>query len=179
MDISPEEVQEGTRLAAERGLSARFEEGDIRNLPERGFDAAAHWGNSFGYTSHEGTVEHLASTRRALRSGGRLVLESMTVAESLLPGFRAELEYESGGVTMRARHRYDAPRSRLVGQFEFSDRDGRTESAPVIHHVYTAAELVRLLEGAGFRVDELLGDPHERTPYELGSPRLVAVGTAL
>lgn len=179
IDISAEEVDEGMRLAAERGLSARFEEGDIRALPEREFDGAVHWGNSFGYTAHEGTVEHLASTRRALRAGGRLVLESMTVAESLLPGFRAELEYEFDGVTMRARHHYDAPRSRLLGQFEFSDRDGRAESAPVIHHVYTAAEVVRLLEGAGFRVDELLGDPDERSPYALGAPRLVAVATAM
>ena len=57
-------------MAAARGIRARFEHGDLRALPEGGFDAVVCWGNSFGYLPHEGTVEHLASTRRALRAGG-------------------------------------------------------------------------------------------------------------
>ena len=179
IDISDEEVQEARRVAAERGVAVCFEEGDIRELPERDFDAVVHWGNSFGYLPHEGTVEHLASTRRSLRSGGKLLLESMTVAESLLPQFRSELEYEAGGVTMRARHEYDVRWGRLLGEFEFTDEEGRSERGPVIHHVYTAAEIVRLLEAAGFRVDDLLGEPVGPIPYVLGAPRLVLLATAL
>jgi SAM-dependent methyltransferase len=178
IDISEEEVEEARRLAAERGVSARFIQGDIRALPEECFDGVVHWGNSFGYLAHDGTVEHLGSTRRALRRGGRLVLESMTVAESLLPDFKPELEYEAGGVTMHARHEYDARHSRLMGQFEFRDAEGRSESGPVIHHVYTVAEVVRLLEAGGFAVDELIGDSVTRSPYALGAPRLVALATA-
>ena len=166
-------------MAAERGVPARFEQGDLRDLPQHGFDAVVCWGNSFGYLPHDGTVGHLASTRRALRRGGRLVLESMTVAESLLPEFRSGIEYEAGGVTMRARHDYDVRHSRLLGDFEFADGQGHSESGPVIHHVYSVAELIRLLEGAGFRVDELLGDAAERSPYVLGAPRLVVLATAL
>ena len=179
IDISEEEVQEASRLAAERGVGARFERGDLRALPEEGFDAVVHWGNSFGYLPHHGTIEHVGSMLRALRHGGRLVLESMTVAESLLPEFRSELEYEAGGVTLRARHEYDPRHSRLLGQFDFRDSQGRTEGGPVIHHVYTVAEVVRLLEAAGFEVDELLADPVARRPYSVGAPRLVVLATAL
>lgn len=179
IDISPEEIEEAKRITAERGASARFEQGDLRDLPEQGFDGVVCWGNSFGYLSHDGTVGHLASTRRALRHGGRLVLESMTVAESLLPEFRSEIEYEAGGVTMFARHDYDVRHSRLLGDFEFSDADGRSEGGPVIHHVYTVGEVVRLIENAGFRVEELLGDAAQRSPYVLGAPRLVVLATAL
>ncbi|HYN51097.1 MAG TPA: class I SAM-dependent methyltransferase [Thermoleophilaceae bacterium] len=179
IDISQEEIEEARRVAADRGAPAWFEQGDIRALPEHGFDVVVCWGNSFGYLPHDGTVGHLASTRRALRRGGRLVLESMTVAESLLPEFRSEIEYEAGGVTMHARHEYDVRHSRLLGDFEFAAGQGHSESGPVIHHVYTVAEVVRLLEAAGFRVDELLGDAAERSPYVLGAPRLVALATAL
>ena len=49
----------------------------------------------------------------------------------------------------------------------------------MIHHVYTVGEVVRLIEDAGFRVEELLGDAAERTPYALGAPRLVVLATAL
>jgi hypothetical protein len=45
--------------------------------------------------------------------------------------------------------------------------------------VYTAAEIVRLLETAGFEVDELLGDPRARSPSTVGAPRLVVLATAL
>lgn len=179
IDISPEEIEEARRVAAERGVPARFEQGDLRELPQHGFDAVVCWGNSFGYLPHDGSVGHLASTRRALRRGGRLVLESMTVAESLLPEFRSEIEYEAGGVTMFARHDYDVRHSRLLGDFEFSDADGRSERGPVIHHVYTVGEVVRLIEDAGFRVEELLGDAAQRTPYVLGASRLVVLATAL
>ncbi len=48
----------------------------------------------------------------------------------------------------------------------------------MIHHVYTVAEVVRLLEAGGFAVDELIGDPVTRSPYALGAPRLVALATA-
>ena len=80
---------------------------------------------------------------------------------------------------MLARHDYDVRRSRLLGDFEFSDADGRSERGPVIHHVYTVGEVVRLIEDAGFRVEELLGDAAQRTPYALGAPRLVVLATAL
>lgn len=147
-------------------------------LAERGLDVLGIDISEVGYLPHDGTIEHLASMRRALRTGGRLVLESMTVAESLLPEFRSELEYRAGGVTMRARHRYDPRHSRLLGDFEFWDDEGEFERAPVIHHVYSVGEVVRLLEAGGFGVHELLGDPVEGGPYVLGSPRLVVLASA-
>ena len=35
IDISQEEIEEARRVAAERGASARFEQGDLRELPEQ------------------------------------------------------------------------------------------------------------------------------------------------
>jgi cyclopropane fatty-acyl-phospholipid synthase-like methyltransferase len=45
-------------------------------------------------------------------------------------------------------------------------------------HVYTTAELVRMLEHAGFTHEQLLGDPAARTAFELGSKRLVVIARA-
>ncbi|MBA3263738.1 MAG: class I SAM-dependent methyltransferase [Thermoleophilaceae bacterium] len=149
IDVSRGEVEEARRAADARGVEARFEERDLRAAPAEAFDAVVHWGNSFGYMPHDATVEHLAATRRALRDGGRLVLETATVAESVLPGFKPEIAHEAGGVTMRVRQRYDAARSRLVGEFTFEDADGRVERAGAIHQ------------------------------YAVGAPRLVAIATAV
>ncbi len=79
---------------------------------------------------------------------------------------------------MRATQRYDVCRSRLIGDLVFEDEAGVSERAQAIHHVHTSGEIVRMLEQAGFRVDELLGDPVEREAYSLGSRRFVAIATA-
>jgi SAM-dependent methyltransferase len=173
IDISHEAIE----AARGRGSTARFEVGDLRDLPRDCFDAVVCWGNSFGYMPYASTLRHLAATRRSLRDGGRLIIESATVAESLLPDHEPELVYEAGGVTMRARNRYDVRRSRLVGDFTFEDAAGRRERAGVVHHVHTVGEVVRMLEHAGFRVDRLMADEH--TPYAVGSPHLVAIATAV
>jgi hypothetical protein len=76
---------------------------------------------------------------------------------------------------MRARNEYDPRHSRLIGDFTFEDVAGELERASVIHHVHTVGEVVRMLENAGFRADELLGDPAVRTAYAVGSPRLIAL----
>ena len=177
IDISAPEIAEARRVAAERGVDVRYEVADVREAPARQYDALVCWGNSFGYLPHEGTVEQLNASRRALRTGGRLVLETATVAESAFP-LNESLDHDVDGVRMRGRHRYDARRSRIVTELELSAQGRESEHAVSVHHVYTAAEIVRLLEGAGFAVDELLGDPGTRTPFEPGARRLVVLARA-
>lgn len=177
IDISAPEIAEARRVAAERGVDVGYEVADVREAPARQYDGFVCWGNSFGYLPHEGTVEQLSAARRALRTGGRLVLETATVAESAFP-LNESLDHDVDGVRMRGRNSYDARRSRIVTELELSAQGREPERATSVHHVYTAAEIVRLLEGAGFAVQELLGDPATRAPFELGSRRLVVLARA-
>jgi SAM-dependent methyltransferase len=178
IDLSGPELEIARGVAAERGVEMRFERRDVRDLPELEFDALVCWGNSFGYMPHAETRAHLASCRRALRAGGTLLLDTSTVAELILGGFRERLDYDLGEVRMSGRQVYDVRKGRLVGELEFTAPAREPETSTVVHHVYTTAELVRLLEEAGFAVDELLGDPVAGTPFELGSSRLVVVARA-
>src|SRR5690242_17399008 len=87
-------------LALADGLDVHH--GDLRALPVDGpFDGAVSWGNSFGYITPEDTVRSFAELRRVIRPGGTLVLESGTIAESLLPnGLNEHSVHEFGGVKM-------------------------------------------------------------------------------
>jgi SAM-dependent methyltransferase len=179
IDLAAEEVAFARRAAANAGADARFVVGDLRALPDVGVvDAVVSWGNSFGYLTPADTARSLMGMRRALRLGGRLILESLTVAESLLTaGVKPTAEYEFGGVRMSTANHYRAAESRLETDFVFTDADGVVEHARAAHHVHTTGEVVRLLHGAGFAGVELLGaDGTSR--YELGSSRLIAVATA-
>ena len=136
------------------------------------------WGNSFGYLPPRDTVRSLAAMHGLLRPGGRLVLESMTVAESLLPGGIAPTsEIEFGGIRMARTNRYDAAESRLETEYVLTGEDGTVEHAGAAHHVHTATEVVRLLEGAGFRDVHLVGGDGD-APYALGDHRMIALAAA-
>ena len=176
IDLAVGELERGRRAAAEAGVDATFAAGDLRALPEVGpVDAIVSWGNSFGYLLPDQTAASLAAMRRLLRAGGRLVLESLTVAESLLVGgVKTTAEREFGGVRMTAHNHYRPSESRLESDYVFEDENGTTEHARAAHHVHTTGEVVRMLRAAGFSEVELLGADGS-SAYELGSPRLIAV----
>ena len=180
IELAAEEVGRARRAAEEAGVAARFVCGDLRDLPDAGpVDGLVSWGNSFGYLAPADTVRSLAGMHRLLRPGGRLVLESMTVAESLLPGgIQPHSEVEFGGIRMARSNRYNAAESRLETDYVLTDESGAVERASAAHHVHTAAEVVRLLHGAGFGDVRLLGGDGGSAPYALGAPRLIAVATA-
>jgi hypothetical protein len=144
---------------------------DMRNLPQRTFDAAYSWGNSFGYLDHSGTVVFLRNLAGVLRSDAKFVLDTGMVAESLLAAFQTSSEYEFGGIRLRIERGYDCRRSCYLGRYTF-ERDGVVEVREMEQSVYTCAELLRLLEQAGFTVEGLYGDL-DRTPFALGARRLV------
>jgi 2-polyprenyl-3-methyl-5-hydroxy-6-metoxy-1,4-benzoquinol methylase len=175
VDISAPDLEFARAAAAARGVEVRFEQGDVRELPEEEFDALVCWGNSFGYMPHAATLDHLSACRRALRDGGRLVLDTSTVAEVVLPGLRDEMDYDLGEVRMLARQVYDVARSRIVTEMQFTAPGCEPERSMVVHHVYTVAELGRMLVQSGFSVEELLGSPVSGERFELGSARLVVL----
>jgi 2-polyprenyl-3-methyl-5-hydroxy-6-metoxy-1,4-benzoquinol methylase len=179
IDISEHEVEEARRRAANRGTEVEFERADVRRPPPGPFDAVVIWGNSFGYMPHPDTVEHISACRRVLREGGRLILETGTAAEVLLPELRQRMDYDMGELIMSGVNSYDPARGRLVTEIELRTPDGGVERGAVAHHVFTASEIIRMLESAGFRVSELLGDPAERSAFEVGSHRLIVLATAV
>jgi SAM-dependent methyltransferase len=170
IDVSPQAVE----MARARGICAL--EGDLRALPELGpFDGVVSWGNSFGYVTPPETVRSLAAFRRLVRPGGRLVLESATIAESLLvAGISDDRELEIGGVKMTSTNHYRVSESRLESEYVFESADGTVERSRAAHHVHTAGEVVRMLRAAGFERVELLDGSG---PYTLGSRRMIAVAS--
>ena len=155
----------------------RFVQGDLRALPDGlgTFDAVLSWGNSFGYTTPAETQRSLEGFKAVLEPGGRLILESLTVAEGFLTSaFRPTAAYTFGGITMAATNTYNPRRSRLESEWVFTDEHGHEERASGAHHVHTTGEVVRMLRIAGFESIELKG-PDGARPYALGDHRMIAV----
>jgi SAM-dependent methyltransferase len=171
VDLSEDAV--GRASAAAGALPVRFVQADMRDLPlEAPFDAALCLGNSLSYFDAQGLRAFLARLAAALRPGARLVLDSYTCAESILP-FAQEREIAFEGGTYEARLAYDVMTSTLRTEAKLV-LDRETHLLRYAHQIVTSGELVRALAEAGLATQGLYADTDDK-PYEPGSPRLLLV----
>jgi len=176
LDLSADLLGAARAASAREGLAVEWASGDMREIPWAGvFDGAYCAGNAFGYFDDAGNQAFLTAVGRALKPGGRFVLESGWVAESLLPQFRGTLDMKAGGIRFQAENRYD-PVSGYVENLFTATRGGETTSRPARHRLYTCRQVLEMLGRAGFESFELFGSPAAE-PFALGSPRLLAVST--
>ncbi|MFC5834542.1 SAM-dependent methyltransferase [Nonomuraea insulae] len=178
LDVSAEAVQHARDAAAHQRLHVDVRVGDMRELPAGvRADAAICMGNAFGYLEHGGTQKFLADLAGLVVPGGMLVLDYGFVAESMLPQVTLEEEPMTfGGVEAVSVNEYDAVNSRWLTSFTFR-RGGQEHRGTSVQHVYTAAEVARLVTAAGFAEVGLYGDT-DGTPFRLGSPRLLLTARA-
>jgi SAM-dependent methyltransferase len=173
LDVSAEAVRHARDAAAREGLRVDVRVGDMRELPA-GLreEAAICMGNAFGYLEHAGTEKFLADLAAAVVPGGSLILDYAFVAESLLPNLALEEEPMTiGGIEAVSVNEYDAVNSRWLTSFTFR-RGAQEHRGTSVQHVYTAAEVARLVTAAGFTGVEMYGDT-DGTPFRYGSGRLL------
>ncbi len=175
VDVSAEAIAHARRAAEEEALAADLRIGDVRALPaDVQADVAICMGNAFGYLDHAGTQAFLADLARIVVPGGALVLDYGFVAESVLPGIALEEEPMTiGGIEATSVNSYDPVASRWLTEFTFR-RGDEVHRGTSVQHVYTSAEVTRLVVAAGFADVEQYGAV-DGSPYRLRSPRLLLV----
>lgn len=173
VDISPEFLDAARAGALARGVTVEWRQAEMRDLPwESGFDAAYCAGSSFGFLGDEGDAEFLRAVSRTLKPGGRFAAD-FKAAESILPNFREEYEMRVGEIEFRARNSYD-PIHGTMGSSYTVTRGARMEKKRVVHWIYTAREILRMLSEAGLSACETFGS-FGGDPFRLGSSTLVVV----
>lgn len=172
VDSSKDLIADG-RTAC-KGLSASFHVADMCELPpsdKRTFDAAYCMGNSFAYMDDARNAAFLVAVRKALRPGGRFLLETRLCAESVLATPRTKTWYEFEGKLMLHESRYEPAPGRLISEYGFLV-DGAIERRAAGYRIYMFREIVALLESAGFRPVASYGSLSGE-PFILGSPDLL------
>jgi SAM-dependent methyltransferase len=176
VDLNGPFLDEAKRQAAERGLSVRWMQRDMRDLPfESEFDVALNVGGSFGYFDEHDNTRVAAAACRALRPRGRLSID-MPTPETLFPRFRERLWLTAHEVLVLSENRYDHEAGRIDTDWTIVAPGGRREKRHSSIRLYTYRELVALLRAVGF--ESVQGfDADSLEPFAIGAPRLMLVAT--
>ena len=173
VDLSADALTQARVLADEAGVRVELCSGDMRNpaLVEQSCHGAFCFGNSLPYLDRSGLGNFFGALRRAIRPGGKLVIDTGCAAESILPTLQRQRWHRFGDIVVLSAASYSVEESRLDIDYTFI-RDGVMDTRPASSYVFTVAELKRLLADAGFEVLSLNGGiAGER--FELATPRLV------
>ena len=172
VDLSEEFVREAR--AGANAAEVEFVRGDMKQLTWKSeFDGAFCFGNSFGYLIHADMIAFVTGVARALKPGGRFVIDTGAVAEAILPVLKEREWYQIEDIIFAIENRYLADVSCLETKGTFV-QNGKIESRTWWHWVYTSGEIRRMLEGAGLTVANLFNSLDQQ-PFKLGDQRLIMV----
>ena len=161
--------------AAAGDVPITFLERDMRQLDDlSGFDAALNWWGSFGYFDDAGDEAFAAGVCKALLRGGRFLIDA-NLTETLMPVFQPKGWGRSGDITILEDRVFDFATSRIEVDWTFF-RNGAEERKHASLRLYSAHEMVALLERVGFASVRLLDFATER-PLTVGSRRALVVAT--
>ena len=161
IDIAPSLIAYCREQAADQGLaSARFEQGDMRELAyEVRFDAALLLSGSFGFFDDETNLDVLSRLTRALRSGGRVLIDVFDPGEMMVrPAQRTWSRYGEG---FGLRTTWWEPETyTYMSEFLFIDAGGvlNTAAEPERIRVYSVPEWRAMFARIGLQLTHILGD---------------------
>lgn len=174
VDFNPRYLAAAEAEATAAGVTACWVEADMRALPFEGaFDGAYSYFTSFGYFSDEDNERVLAGVARALRPGGRFLLDVVNRDWILThPQQRAWNPLADGSLLMEETT-LEIRRSLLVNrQIHITPQTGAQITKEFTLRAYTCAELEALCRRHGLEVREAWGGP-DRSVFDAGSRRLV------
>jgi ubiquinone/menaquinone biosynthesis C-methylase UbiE len=176
VDRSPALLEEARRRAGGERWP-KLTRADYRELPfaDESFDAALNLFTSLGYLGDEEDVKVLAAIRRVLRPGGRLVLETMHRDRLIAVWSDNDWRLLGEGRMLLEQRTFDPGTGVSQTTQTMIESGGERDSRTWSVRVYSATELLKMVERAGFSDVKSYGS-FDADPLTTSS-RLVIVAT--
>jgi SAM-dependent methyltransferase len=148
-----------------RNLVVDFVHGDMRHMAfERQFDAAYSMLTSFGYFDEESNLRVAEGIARALKPGGRLLLDVVN-RDYVVGDLPTRIWWEGDGCVVLEEVEFNFNTNRLLTHRSVVFDDGRQLDQEISLRAYSLHDLGKLLRLAGFRILEVSGSIFTRGHY--------------
>jgi SAM-dependent methyltransferase len=175
VDLTPAFVRRARLLSKKEAQRIRFLRCDMRDIDfDSEFDGAFNWFGSFGYFSDADNLRFCRKVLRALKPGGRFLVEGPNKSW-ILSHFRERSEKVAGGVRIAVRTRWNAKTDRVITRWILTEGAKTERYRKSSIRLFNGAEIRSLLRRAGFVNVELYGIP-PLGRFTRQSRRLIAVG---
>jgi len=177
LDSNPYFLEQARLDADIHGVSSEFNIGDMREIQfSEQFDRIINWHNSFGYFEDDEIRQFAKSLQRALRPGGKLLVDQVNrerILKNLLPSGALWTDaIQVGEDLMIDRIRYNVETGRM-DVVRVIYREGNRRQIPYSLRLLTVPEIKTWLLEAGFSKVEAFGEDGE--PLRLDHRRMMIV----
>ncbi len=157
LDLSTPLLVRGGEEAHRRGLTINFVRGDMRELDfETQFDACYCLFSTFGYFDDETNKKTLQNVARALKPGGKLLVEILN-RDYVIADLPTRVWWEGDGCVVLEEVELNYFSSRIQVNRSVVFDDGRQLEQEISVRAYSLHEVGKLMHAAGFRVLEVSG----------------------
>jgi SAM-dependent methyltransferase len=162
LDLSTPLLVRGGEEAQRRGLEINFVRGDMRELDfDSQFDGAYCMFSTFGYFDDETNKKTVANIARALKPGGRVLIEILN-RDYVIADLPTRVWWEGEGCVVLEEVELNYFSSRIQVNRSVVFDDGRQLEQEISVRAYSLHEVGKLMHAAGFRVLEVSGGYHTR-----------------
>lgn len=175
LDLSTPLLVRGGEEAHRRGLTINFIRGDMRELDfENQFDAAYSLFSTFGYFDDETNKKTLQNIARALKPGGKLLIEILN-RDYIIADLPTRVWWEGDGCVVLEEVELNYFSSRIQVNRSVVFDDGRQLEQEISVRAYSLHEVGKLMHAAGFRVLEVSGGYQTRGRFFGNQSRHIVV----
>lgn len=165
-------LEKALQDAQAANVKVEYVQGDMRLLPwTEHFDCIINWFTAFGYFDDEDNHQVLVQAYRALKPGGKLLLELQSLYR-ILKDFQASSVVERDGNYLIDRIRFDVFTNRTYSE-RIIIRNRQVQRMNYFVRHFTFTELHNWLLQAGFQAVQGYGNNGE--PLTLDSRRMIVV----
>ena len=165
LDMSTPLLVRGGEEAHRRNLTINFVRGDMREIDfDSQFDGAYCLFSTFGYFDDETNKKTIANIARALKPGGRVLIEILN-RDYIIADLPTRVWWEGDGCVVLEEVELNYFSSRIQVNRSVVFDDGRQLEQEISVRAYSLHEVGKLMHAAGFRVLEVSGGYHTRSRF--------------
>lgn len=138
------------------------------------FELAICMGNSLNFFDRADTLKILSLINQHLKSGGRLLINSWSIAEIVIKDFVADHTGKKDDIKIETKSEYLFQPTRIETTNVFTLPDGTKEEKKAIDFVFSFAEMEAMLVETGYQLVSAESIPG-RKKFTLGDPRIYMV----